>query len=574
MLGLMPNIPGRAYQVSYQHRDFPKEVEEIKLKNIILVGFMGTGKTVVGHELSKSLSIPFVDTDDIIKKNSGMKISEIFEQFGEKHFRNLESEAVKEACSHKSAVIAAGGGAVIRRKNVEVMKESGIVFCLESSPEEIWRRVKSETHRPLLQVSDPLKKIKQILADRAPYYARADYTIDTTGLSVSDVSAKIVKIYQNKDKTYKASKTSKVCDSIKQKVEINLGVNSYPIYIGNKNLSELGQLLVEKGLAHKNSIITNPTVNRHYGEIVKDSLQQSGIEAKIIEVPDGEEYKSYESAYKLYDMMIDQKMDRTSTVISLGGGVIGDLAGFVAATYMRGIPFVQIPTTLLAQVDASIGGKVAINHPKGKNLIGAFYQPKFVLIDLSTLYTLPMRDVRSGMAELIKHGMIMDRPLFEKIESEFDKVLELDKDLMIELVAQSCRDKGTIVQKDEKESGIRAILNYGHTFAHAIESLTDYKKYRHGEAVSIGMACAGRLSVDMELLDKDEHKRQIELLTAVGLPTKFPDIDPQKVLETMYLDKKVRGGKLRFVLQKSIGEVIITDKVTDEQVMEAITRET
>lgn len=366
--------------------------------------------------------------------------------------------------------------------------------------------------------------------------------------------------------------------SIKQKVEVNLGVNSYTIYIGNKNhnssdtfgLPELGQLLIEKGLTHKSAVITNPTVNQYYGEIVKDSIQQKGIEAKIIEIPDGEKYKSYESAYELYGKMIDYKMDRTSTVISLGGGVIGDLSGFVAATYMRGISFVQIPTTLLAQVDASVGGKVAINHPKGKNLIGAFYQPKFVVIDLSALDSLPMRDIRSGMAELIKHGMIMDRPLFEKIESEIHKVLDLDKSLMIELVAQSCRDKGKIVEEDEKEAGIRAILNYGHTFAHAIEALTDYKEYRHGEAVSIGMACAGKLAVDIGLLDEKEHRRQVELLDVIGLPTEFPEIASEEVLKTMYLDKKVRNGKLRFVLQKSIGEVIITDEVSDKQVIEAI----
>lgn len=366
--------------------------------------------------------------------------------------------------------------------------------------------------------------------------------------------------------------------SIKQKVEVNLGVNSYTIYIGNKNhnssdtfgLPELGQLLIEKGLTHKSAVITNPTVNQYYGEIVKDSIQQKGIGAKIIEIPDGEKYKSYESAYELYGKMIDYKMDRTSTVISLGGGVIGDLSGFVAATYMRGISFVQIPTTLLAQVDASVGGKVAINHPKGKNLIGAFYQPKFVVIDLSALDSLPMRDIRSGMAELIKHGMIMDRPLFEKIESEIHKVLDLDKSLMIELVAQSCRDKGKIVEEDEKEAGIRAILNYGHTFAHAIEALTDYKEYRHGEAVSIGMACAGKLAVDIGLLDEKEHRRQVELLDVIGLPTEFPEIASEEVLKTMYLDKKVRNGKLRFVLQKSIGEVIITDEVSDKQVIEAI----
>lgn len=358
--------------------------------------------------------------------------------------------------------------------------------------------------------------------------------------------------------------------STKQKVKIKLGDNAYTVYIGNENLPELGQRLVEKGLTHKNVVITNPTVNHHYATIVKSSLQDAGLATKIIEVPDGEEYKSYETANKLYDELIEHKMDRTSTVISLGGGVIGDLSGFVAATYMRGIPFVQIPTTLLAQVDASVGGKVAINHPKGKNMIGAFYQPKFVLIDIGMLDTLPMRDVRSGMAELIKHGMIMDLPLFEELESKVDLVVDMDKKLMIDLVAQSCRDKGKIVQEDEREAGIRAILNYGHTFAHAIEALTDYKTYRHGEAVSIGMACAGRLSVNIGFLDRSAHERQIKLLTAIGLPTKFPELDPQDVLRSMYRDKKVSGGRLRLVLQKSIGEVVITDEVDDEQVIEAI----
>jgi len=361
--------------------------------------------------------------------------------------------------------------------------------------------------------------------------------------------------------------------SIKQEVKVNLGVNSYTIFVGNKNISELANLLIEKNLTHRNAVITNPTVNKYYGESIKKSLSQADIEAEIIEIPDGEEYKSYESAYEIWTKMIKLKMDRTSAIISLGGGVAGDLAGFVAATYMRGIPFVQIPTTLLSQVDASVGGKVAINHPKGKNLIGAFYQPKFVLIDLSTLDTLPERDVKSGMAELIKHGMIMDLSLFKKIENEVDKVLNLDKELMIELVAQSCQDKVRIVEEDEKESGIRAILNYGHTFAHAIEALTSYKTYHHGEAVSIGMVCASRLSVNLGFLDKIEHERQIELLTAIGLPTKFPNIDPKEVLNAMYRDKKVKAGKLIFVLQKSIGEVFITDEVNDEDVIRAIEQE-
>ncbi len=355
-----------------------------------------------------------------------------------------------------------------------------------------------------------------------------------------------------------------------QKITVNLRENSYPIYIDKGNLRQLGDILAEVGLLKKVAVITHPSVAHIYGEIVRGSLSCAGFDAEMIDnVPEGEGSKSVEWAYKLYEPLIEHQMDRSSAIIALGGGVIGDLTGFVAATYMRGVPFVQVPTTLLAQVDSSIGGKTAVNHPKGKNLIGAFHQPKVVLIDVTTLNTLPKREFLSGLVELIKHGVIMDKPLFEMIEANIEGILGLDFDLLVEVIAQSCRCKASVVEKDEKEGGLRAILNYGHTFAHAIETLTDYT-YRHGEAVAIGMVCASQLAVDKGMMRQEHLSRQIALLKKAGLPTVFPGINPETALQTMYLDKKVKGGKIRYILPTEIGKVIITSDVTNDEALKAI----
>ena len=356
-----------------------------------------------------------------------------------------------------------------------------------------------------------------------------------------------------------------------QTITVNLGENSYPIYVGQGNLRQLGDILVEVGLPEKVAIITHPSIAHLYGEIVRGSLSLAGFDAEMIDsVPEGEESKSFDWAYRLYEPLIEHQMDRSSALIALGGGVIGDLTGFVAATYMRGVPFVQVPTTLLAQVDSSIGGKTAVNHPKGKNLIGAFHQPKVVLIDVATLNTLPEREFLSGLVEVIKHGVIMDKPLFEMIEENIEEILNLELDLLVEVITQSCRCKASVVEKDEKESGLRAILNYGHTFGHAIETLSDYNTYRHGEAVAIGMVCASQLSVDKGLMAQEHLSRQIDLLKRASLPTVFPNIDLETVLQTIYLDKKAKGGKIRYILPTEIGKVIITDDVTDDEALKVI----
>lgn len=355
-----------------------------------------------------------------------------------------------------------------------------------------------------------------------------------------------------------------------EEIHVRLSKDSYPIFIGNNILSQVGSIL-KSHLRFSNAfIITNNTVNALYGGTVQNSLSEQSISFSVIELPDGEEFKSLAWVEQVYDKLVEYKANKSALIIALGGGVVGDLAGFVAATFMRGVQYVQIPTSLIAQVDSSIGGKVAINHPKAKNLIGAFHQPKLVIIDISVLRTLPQREFRNGLAEILKHGVIMDRELFEYMEAELDRALKFDITCIEQMVARSCKDKVTIVEQDEKDTGLRAILNYGHTVGHGIESATGYSRFRHGEAIAIGMIVAGRIAANLGIFNEEE--RQKRLIERCLLINSFPsDVDVDKVIDAIYLDKKIReSNKIRFVLPKSIGEAIVVDGITEEQIREAI----
>lgn len=356
-------------------------------------------------------------------------------------------------------------------------------------------------------------------------------------------------------------------------LHVELNENSYPIFVGTSILNRIGELLKSYAKSTKSLLVTDTFVNHRYAALVLESLKDAGFNVAIIDVPVGEESKSLEQFARIQDSLVENQLDRGSTLIALGGGVIGDLGGFAAAVYMRGIAYVQVPTTLQAQVDASVGGKTAINHPKGKNLIGAFHQPKLVLIDVDTLKTLPQQDIRAGLIEVIKMGVIRDEPLFEMVEENLDAILNLDAETLIEMIACACANKADIVAKDEKESGLRMVLNYGHTFGHALEALTHYKKYRHGEAVSIGMNCAARLAVNLGMFSATDFERQRELLNRAKLPLTFPSaLSAEAICGTMSLDKKAFGGKLRLILPTRIGEVVIRDDVTDTQILEAISQ--
>jgi len=356
-------------------------------------------------------------------------------------------------------------------------------------------------------------------------------------------------------------------------INVNLPQDSYEIEIAYNSLIGLGNKLKQLNLGKKVLIVSNPEIFGHYGDTCLQSLQSAGFETYTHLIPPGEEHKHFQSIQQVYDTALSNHLERSSTFVALGGGVIGDMTGFGAATWLRGVNFVQVPTSLLAIVDASVGGKTGVNHPQGKNLIGAFYQPKLVAIDPIILKTLPAREFRAGMAEVIKYGVIWDADLFSKLEHchNLENLEQISEELLETIITRSCQAKADVVSQDEKESGIRAILNYGHTIGHAVESLTNYKQFVHGEAVAIGMVAAGKIAFEMGLWTEAEVVRQDNLITKAGLPTEIPtELAIEDILETIKSDKKVRDGKVRFILPTAIGRVIISDQVTSKIITQAL----
>ncbi len=343
-------------------------------------------------------------------------------------------------------------------------------------------------------------------------------------------------------------------------VRVNLGDRSYDIEI-DAHLGQAGNALRDLGFGPKMALVTNPTVKKLHSKPLIDGLKAAGFLVMSIEVPDGEQYKNLDWANAIYTALLTNSFDRKSSLVALGGGVIGDLTGFAAATYMRGIPFVQVPTTLLAMVDSSVGGKTGVNHPMGKNMIGAFYQPKKVLMDLNVLKTLPREEFLSGMAEVIKYGVIRDADFFDYLEKNREKILQLDPEALAHIIQRSCEIKADVVSRDEREGGLRAILNFGHTVGHAIETAENYTM-RHGEAIAIGMVYASRLSRKAGLCDASMPDRVEQLIRGYGLPAELAALKRKpsvtELMDTMQVDKKAEGGKVKFVLPKKIGEVVIT----------------
>lgn len=341
-------------------------------------------------------------------------------------------------------------------------------------------------------------------------------------------------------------------------VEVGLGERSYDIGIGSGILSAIGERAARFGFSPAVAVVSNPTVFRLYGKEVMESLGSAGFNCFHTLVPDGEEYKDYFWVYHILTDLLKNRLDRNSCIVALGGGVIGDMSGFAASLYMRGIHFIQAPTTLLAQVDSSVGGKTGVNHPSGKNMIGTFYQPRLVWTDIDTLLTLSRKELLCGIAEIIKYGVIWDARLFDLLEDKREAVLNLDRDIMGHIIKRSCEIKAEVVSADERESGIRAILNYGHTFGHAVETETGYSKYLHGEAVAMGMCLAARLSVVMGIMDSAHSDRIKSLVDAYGLPYELPkDVNGDKLISLMSLDKKALAGKITFILPEKIGSVVI-----------------
>jgi 3-dehydroquinate synthase len=352
-------------------------------------------------------------------------------------------------------------------------------------------------------------------------------------------------------------------------ITVGLGERSYPIHIDRGLLARTELLLPHLG-QRKVAIVTNSTIAPLYLEPLTSALGNAAVEVVPIVVADGEDHKNWQTLNTIFDLLLAHRCERRTTIIALGGGVVGDLAGFAAATYQRGVPFIQMPTTLLAQVDSSVGGKTAINHPRGKNMIGAFHQPRLVVADIATLDTLPARELSAGLAEVIKYGLIMDAPFLAWLEVNMEKLRGRDVDALAYAVARSCENKARVVAADEREAGARALLNLGHTFGHAIEAGLGFGTWLHGEAVAAGIILAARLSERMGLLNSAEVERVARLMSRAGLPTEAPDLGVARYLELMGHDKKVQDGKLRLVLLRALGKAFVTSDFHPEDLRQVL----
>jgi shikimate kinase/3-dehydroquinate synthase len=520
--------------------------------NLVLTGFMGTGKTRVGREVARRLGRPLVDMDALIEARAGKPIPRIFADDGEAAFRRMEAGLCQELSGESGLVIATGGGALIDAANRQAMMQQGVVICLTGDADEIQRRLSQAEAlgRPLLDVPDPRAEIVRLLAERQEAYAAIPWQVDTTGLSVDAVVKEVIQL----------------ADSVTLRVHHPGG--AYPIHIGDGLLRHVGGALRATGAIPGNrvAVVTNPVVGPLYGNQIEAALGVAGYRPVFCIIPDGEQHKTLDTVAALYDQLLDAELDRSCGVVSLGGGVTGDIAGFAAATFMRGVPFMQVPTTLLSMVDASVGGKVGVDLPRGKNLAGAFKQPALVVVDPNVLATLPAEEVRSGMAEAIKHGIIGAPDLFAELESpgSTDRF-----DISASRLARTLDVKIQIAEGDPFEQGRRAVLNLGHTVAHALERLSAFS-LRHGEAVAIGMVAAARISAEIGWAEASLPGRIEAALTAWRLPVRCPPFTVEEICEAMVHDKKRRGRTLRWILPHAIGHVEIADDVPSQVVISVL----
>ena len=558
---------------------------------IVLTGFSGTGKSAVAPLLAQHFGWDVVDTDRLVEERAGKPILDIFRDDGEDAFRDLESTAIADVCARENVIISAGGGAVLRTENRQTLAQAAFVVCLEARPETILARLTSrgnteQLDRPLLASDDPLSRITELKAARQHLYALCDWAVHTDGLTPEQVAAEVIRARDERADEILTSAgrveamTAPVAPAPTRTLHavpegaacmVSAASGEYPIFVGWGTLSGLGAQLHDVGIDRFAYVISDETVWHHLGDEVEASLHAAGIDFDSYTVPPGEASKSLDAASEFYDWLIDHRAERGHTIVAVGGGVVTDLGGYVAATFARGIPLVHVPTSMLGQVDAAIGGKVAVNHPRAKNMIGVFQQPRFVLADVAVMRTLDEREIRSGLAEAIKMSLLDSEDHVVFLEDNADAILKLDSDATAEAVRRSVCFKAAVVSEDEFETtGRRAVLNYGHTLAHAIESTTGYSRFRHGEADGIGMMAAGRMSVAMGLLAPDVLDRQRTLLERYGLPTSADGLDRARLLAAVALDKKVRDKKVRWVLLESIGRPVVRDDVPDDVVAAAL----
>ena len=541
-------------------------------QNIFITGFSGTGKTTVSREVARRLGWRFVDLDVEIVAHAGQSIEAIFDEHGEEHFRRLEGECLGTIAEDRRQVVSTGGGIIMGDRNRRVMGGSGIVVCLEARPETIFERLEQQSMedgvvRPMLRASDPLARIVSLKAERQFNYTLSDWTVHTDGLNPAQVADEVLRAWSMLGDTITQAESEYGSELA---ATVRTASGDYPIWVGWGNLDDLGERVQQRLSPPVAYIITDEGVYRP-ARRAQLSMEAVGIPTHMFLMPPGEQHKTLETTQLVFRWLAERKAERGHLILAVGGGVVGDLAGFVAATYLRGMPFVQVPTTLLAMMDSSIGGKTAVDLPQGKNLVGAFYQPKFVLSDVSTLRTLPARELTSGWAEAIKHGLILDDELLASFEDNPGEIQSLERDVATDVIRRSVAVKANIVSQDERETlGIRILLNYGHTIAHAIEASTGYGSFLHGEAVSIGMMGAGLIGNRLGLMSSGELDRQRSALEAYGLPLTAGELDLDAVRNAMLSDKKTSGKTIRWVLLDGIGNAVTRSDVSSELVQEAL----
>lgn len=539
--------------------------------NIILVGMMGAGKTTIGKALAGSLDKEFADSDHEIQERTGVKIPVIFEIEGEAGFRKRESETLLELTKKRNIILATGGGAVLHPGNRQLLRQNGIVIYLRASVSDLYRRTRHDKNRPLLQTQNLYARLNELYLQRdALYRETAHIIIDSGKQGVRFLVQKLINKLLSLDlNTIMLGDHRNIMQTITVDFTSSAEKRSYPIHIGHGILQHAD--LIAAHLPQKRvAIVSNTTVAPLYLEKLQTALNKLGIQSFPIILPDGEAHKNWQTLNLIFDALLQNHCERNTALLALGGGVVGDLTGFAAATYLRGVPFIQIPTTLLAQVDSSVGGKTGINHPLGKNMIGAFYQPRLVLTDSATLDTLPDRELRAGLAEVIKYGLIRDPAFFDWLEQNMHRLLARDPVTMNEAIQRSCENKAEIVAADEKEKGIRALLNLGHTFGHAIENGMGYGTWLHGEAVAAGTVMAAELSRRMKLISEGDVQRIRRIFTQAGLPVAAPKMPQEKYVQLMALDKKVESGKMRFIVLNRIGEAVMRADIAPAVLNETI----
>jgi 3-dehydroquinate synthase len=508
--------------------------------NIVLTGFMGTGKSTIGRLLAQQLGYEFVDTDEVIVAQHGRSIADIFRDEGETVFRQYEAEVAQLLAERTELVIATGGGLMLFDANVAALSRHGRIFCLTAEPDEIVHRLENDGGtRPLLAAPDATARIRELLQEREAGYGRFT-RIHTDGKTPTTITGEIMTLLNP------------------QRLPVSHPTGQYDVIVG---YDLLGQIRPLANLTTPLVVITDDQVGPLYAH---------RLEAPVITIAAGERHKTLDTVRQIYDEMLALGIDRKGTAVALGGGVVGDMTGFVAATYMRGINFVQCPTTLLAMVDASVGGKTGVDLPQGKNLIGAFKQPLAVIADLGTLPTLPPAEFTSGMAEVVKHGLLVGGDLWQRLEAG-DWALKTDTEQAVQNLTDAIQVKRDVVQADPFEQGIRATLNLGHTFGHAIEQVSQYQ-LRHGECVAIGLVAAAHLSAQLGHCTADWQPRIEAVLTKLGLPIRIPAyLDTEEIYAMMFSDKKKEAGKLRFILLRGVGDAFVTNEADAASVLTTLT---